>query len=1373
MQKQPRLIFETESFSTYVITMTTKAAAGYQGGAYSTMQAAIDAAAQAGDQNPVIELQMDVKESVIVPKTKFAELTVNLNGKTWTANGASAVTVNSGSLKIENGTMNANDYRMITAGNTSVTLNNIVFNGGDNIGKENKISIGGNQKSAGGMVLVVNGSLNVVGCTFDGAVNGMMNGVEYGGAVAVISNTAKQALTFSLTNSVFKGNLAGYGGAVAVLIDGAASERTLALTMENCEFLDNQYISNGGALYTAINNSRSNPTFNITINNSQFTNNKPQGNGGIGGALNLGNLASGEATLNIQNTGITGSEANGSYGAAIYAEKTQVTLTNVHINDNRTTGDGAVYLKEGSLTVQNSEFKQNTASNGGAVYLTKPESCVFQTTTFDGNQSTSTSTFASNGGGAVLITSIPKNAEIQFVDITAINNTAKRNGGAISMNASGSNEIHAEISGRIENNTADANGGGLYIGKIKNTTLTNAVITGNTANKTSSGVGGGIYLAPLSGAVLNLNDGTHIYRNATPQDTMTNSQAGAVGATSEILVANTSSAKAAINIADSVYKTETEDAVYTLTLYTQKNLKDKQYQGYYSTVEVPTRIYLASDAAFHKNENDIVAKTLAEAAQAAQEQGLDKVYVCTTVTVTAADEAILNQRGLTLVRCSEHHDSYLLEIKGEVTLDGAHLDGASIKSEDSLISVGSGAKLNITGDTVIENGVAKYGGGLVVNQGLLNMTGGTIRGNHATALGGGVYVQGYQAVVNFDGGSLIGNSSEVYGGGVDVGDKGTVNFGLYDGRTLISQNSSVSEGGGICYEYSTQGKIYQATFTDNESTSKSMYVSGAAISIQQNASVDMKNLYASGNRSTSGYANFGALYTCPTGETAIFEINGALIIDNKDMNNYKTTDIYHNTGREGNKVYVSDVAPGGGEITFVRSSNPSEVLDRSVYQYSADSFSMISQASEQTKQWAKEAAETHGVVVTGNVGGGPGFAIANNGHLQIGSDTEALQVIKTWTNANGKPLKDHPDQVLVYLTRDGQSIDETTRKDASVVLSQENDWNYIWTNLEPGHDWAIVEAGMDGYTAIIGEKVKTDAPFNGEFEVENFYQVKLDNRKDNKVKNYTLTVEKTVIEPQPSDAVFEFNVKLSPTKNKLSYYITAADGQKGKLKPVYDSENLSIVLKGGEQFTLTGLPKGTEYTVEETQGQYLVYIDDVFTEDRTASGIVEDSAIKIDYTNIAKVNLTIEKQLQHYSETYKGATFVFEITGTAAEDRHPVQTYSNVVALTFIGTGSETVELNGLPYGLDYTVKEIYSGSVYQAAGPDTFQLPSSVWSAPADQLPEGVTRISEETGKTLGLKVTAVNDFNEKQNSGSGIINKSAVNEGKIEVTPVYERTE
>ena len=41
--------------------MTTKAAAGYQGGAYSTMQAAIDAAAQAGDQNPVIELQMDVK----------------------------------------------------------------------------------------------------------------------------------------------------------------------------------------------------------------------------------------------------------------------------------------------------------------------------------------------------------------------------------------------------------------------------------------------------------------------------------------------------------------------------------------------------------------------------------------------------------------------------------------------------------------------------------------------------------------------------------------------------------------------------------------------------------------------------------------------------------------------------------------------------------------------------------------------------------------------------------------------------------------------------------------------------------------------------------------------------------------------------------------------------------------------------------------------------------------------------------------------------------------------------------------------------------------------------------------------------------------
>ena len=40
-------------------------------------------------------------------------------------------------------------------------------------------------------------------------------------------------------------------------------------------------------------------------------------------------------------------------------------------------------------------------------------------------------------------------------------------------------------------------------------------------------------------------------------------------------------------------------------------------------------------------------------------------------------------------------------------------------------------------------------------------------------------------------------------------------------------------------------------------------------------------------------------------------------------------------------------------------------------------------------------------------------------------------------------------------------------------------------------------------------------------------------------------------------------------------------------------------------------------------------------------------------------------------------------------------------------------------------------------------------------------------------MKVTAVNDFNENQNSGSGVINKYAVDNGKIEVTPVYEKAE
>lgn len=161
--------------------------------------------------NPVIELQTDVAESVTVPKAKFAQLTIHLNEKTWTTNGASAITVGSGSLKIENGTMEAADvYRLITANEADVSVTNVTFLGGYNIDNEETILINSNRKSAGGMVLVVNGNLTVDACTFDGAAKGMVSDVVYGGAVAMISDDADQTLGVLLDQF----NVQGKSGAV-------------------------------------------------------------------------------------------------------------------------------------------------------------------------------------------------------------------------------------------------------------------------------------------------------------------------------------------------------------------------------------------------------------------------------------------------------------------------------------------------------------------------------------------------------------------------------------------------------------------------------------------------------------------------------------------------------------------------------------------------------------------------------------------------------------------------------------------------------------------------------------------------------------------------------------------------------------------------------------------------------------------------------------------------------------------------------------------------------------------------------------------------------------------------------------------------------
>lgn len=75
-------------------------------------------------------------------------------------------------------------------------------------------------------------------------------------------------------------------------------------------------------------------------------------------------------------------------------------------------------------------------------------------------------------------------------------------------------------------------------------------------------------------------------------------------------------------------------------------------------------------------------------------------------------------------------------------------------------------------------------------------------------------------------------------------------------------------------------------------------------------------------------------------------------------------------------------------------------------------------------------------------------------------------------------------------------------------------------------------------------------------------------------------------------------------------------------------------------------------------------------------------------------DLILEKRIRDYSETFRGASFVFEIK--AVKDNRVV--YNDVVSLDFDSYGTESVRIEKIPAGAEVTVTEVYSGANYVSA---------------------------------------------------------------------------
>jgi hypothetical protein len=559
-----------------------------------------------------------------------------------------------------------------------------------------------------------------------------------------------------------------------------------------------------------------------------------------------------------------------------------------------------------------------------------------------------------------------------------------------------------------------------------------------------------------------------------------------------------------------------------------------------------SKIYLQPDN--HTHTDGYTATTLEKAYNLAVEKGIKEIYICSAVYITEDNNKYINNPDITFVRCEQNTTDYLMDVinGNSVVMDGTHIDGQEIPSTCSLIYVSKGSELTITGDTVIKNGVTKgnsnsdtntntsangNGGAILVYDGTLRMTGGTITENtvintettinindYRNGCGGAIYIysddQG-EALAEFDGGTISNNYAGKYGGAI-CAQYATVNFGTHNGdSTEVTGNTAFLSGSGICYGTESSGKIYQAEFTGNSTESEYTTQVSGAISIVKGAYVEMKNVYVSGNTTEYNYTKQCALYSCPTSHLAIFQEDGATIIDN-GTTAANVGDIYYDGAAE---AYISEYDMLGTKIDYYNySSNKwtaTSLTQRAQngYQYTDNNFGMYWKTTSDMSAYKAQAKTAADVIITGNYGCGPGCAIANNGTLIIGTPAKALKVKKEWKDKEGDILSEHPSEVTVCLAdKDGNKL---SRSDAEVTLNADNNWSYVWSDLESVDNITVQEKLADELVDEYTPEITQPLPESGFdwFSKDNFYVATIVNRlqpttESEKTRTKTLRVTK-------------------------------------------------------------------------------------------------------------------------------------------------------------------------------------------------------------------------------------------------------------------------
>ena len=141
-------------------------------------------------------------------------------------------------------------------------------------------------------------------------------------------------------------------------------------------------------------------------------------------------------------------------------------------------------------------------------------------------------------------------------------------------------------------------------------------------------------------------------------------------------------------------------------------------------------------------------------------------------------------------------------------------------------------------------------------------------------------------------------------------------------------------------------------------------------------------------------------------------------------------------------------------------------------------------------------------------------------------------------------------------------------------------------------------------------------------------------------------------------------------------------------------------------------------------------------------------------------DLVINKFLDVYNETIGGATFVFQIEGTKTDvDTGETKVvYSDVISMTFNGTGTDSYVIEDIPAGSVVTVTEIYSGGSYQLISDGAQTV--TIIADPAEDEAEGETASETGDGEAAGpVEVSFANTYDYRLNGGTGLVNSFIYN--------------